>query len=106
MLDSFILHCSLFIFFYFLAIGAFCDLNQDVTSWNYSEGAAVSIEMQEYERERDQCPMHFDDGSDPWLQTENYIKVFNYGYFSSFANKINIFYLPLFTMLLFTVYFN
>jgi hypothetical protein len=27
-------------------------LKQDVTSWNYTEGAAVAIEMQEYERER------------------------------------------------------
>jgi hypothetical protein len=34
------------------AIGPFCDLKQDVTSWNYTEGAAVAIEMQEYERER------------------------------------------------------
>lgn len=23
--------------------------------------------------------MHFDDGSNPWMQTENYIKVFHYG---------------------------
>jgi hypothetical protein len=35
------------------AIGPFCDLKQDVTSWNYTEGAAVAIEMQEYERERE-----------------------------------------------------
>ncbi|KAJ4450132.1 hypothetical protein ANN_01539 [Periplaneta americana] len=34
------------------AIGPFCDLNQDVTSWNYTEGAAVALEMQEYEREK------------------------------------------------------
>lgn len=33
------------------SIGAYCDLKQDVTSWNYTEGAAVAIEMQEYERE-------------------------------------------------------
>ncbi|XP_012252118.2 uncharacterized protein LOC105683797 [Athalia rosae] len=61
------------------AIGPYCDLNQDVTSSNYTEGAAVALELQEYERERDQCPMHFDDGSNPWVQTENYIKVFHYG---------------------------
>ncbi|XP_043686999.1 uncharacterized protein LOC122638214 [Vespula pensylvanica] len=61
------------------AIGPFCDLKQDVTSSNYTEGAAVALELQEYERERDQCPMHFDDGSNPWMQTENYIKVFHYG---------------------------
>lgn len=35
-----------------LAIGPFCDIKQDVTSWNYTEGAAVALEMQEYERER------------------------------------------------------
>jgi hypothetical protein len=35
------------------ALGPFCDLKQDVTSWNYTEGAAVAIEMQEYERERE-----------------------------------------------------
>nr|CAD7460289.1 unnamed protein product [Timema tahoe] len=33
------------------AIGPFCDLKQDVTSWNSSEGASVALEMQEYERE-------------------------------------------------------
>ena len=28
-------------------------MKQDVTSWNYTEGAAVALEMQEYERERE-----------------------------------------------------
>lgn len=27
--------------------------------------------------------MHFDDGSDPWVETENMIQIFNFGYFSS-----------------------
>lgn len=45
------------------ALGSFCDLSQDVTSWNYTEGAAVAIEMQEFERESSRCPVHFDDGS-------------------------------------------
>ncbi|KAL9872206.1 uncharacterized protein LOC119643687 [Glossina fuscipes] len=45
------------------AVGAFCKLNQDVTSWNHTEGAAVAIE---YERERDDCPMYFDDGQNSW----------------------------------------
>lgn len=58
------------------AVGAFCDVRQDVTSWNYTEGAVVAVDMTEYERERDQCPMHFDDGENPWQETENYIKVF------------------------------
>lgn len=57
------------------ALGPYCDLNQDVTSWNYTEGAAVAVEMEEYERERDQCPMNFDDGSDPWAVWTNHIKI-------------------------------
>ncbi|XP_014250754.1 uncharacterized protein LOC106667362 [Cimex lectularius] len=61
------------------SLGAYCSLNQDVTSWNHTEGAAVAIDMIEYERERDQCPMYFDDGSNPWLHSENYIKVFHFG---------------------------
>lgn len=27
------------------AIGAFCDVKQDVTSWNYTEGAAVALDL-------------------------------------------------------------
>ena len=34
--------------------------------------------MTEYERERDQCPMHFDDGENPWTQTESYVKIFDW----------------------------
>ncbi|XP_014475353.1 PREDICTED: uncharacterized protein LOC106744823 [Dinoponera quadriceps] len=59
--------------------GPFCSLNQDVTSNNHEEGASVALELQEYERERDQCPMHFDDGSNPWVQAENFIHVFHFG---------------------------
>lgn len=33
------------------AAGPICDLKQDVTSWNFTEGAAVAIDMTEYERE-------------------------------------------------------
>lgn len=33
------------------AVGPFCSVRQDVTSWNYTEGAAVALELQEYERE-------------------------------------------------------
>lgn len=35
------------------SIGPFCDLNQDITSFNGSEGAAVALELLEYERERE-----------------------------------------------------
>uniref|UniRef100_A0A1B0C6L1 Uncharacterized protein n=1 Tax=Glossina palpalis gambiensis TaxID=67801 RepID=A0A1B0C6L1_9MUSC len=41
------------------AVGAFCKLNQDVTSWNHTEGAAVAIDAIEYERERDDCPIFY-----------------------------------------------
>lgn len=34
------------------AVGAFCDIRQDVTSANFTEGAVVAIDMTEYERER------------------------------------------------------
>ncbi|XP_001600095.2 uncharacterized protein LOC100115344 [Nasonia vitripennis] len=70
------------------AIGAFCDVKQDVTSWNYTEGAAVALDLVEYERERDQCPMHFDDGSNPWVKSESYIQVFHYGNYGSGASTI------------------
>ncbi|XP_011302119.1 uncharacterized protein udt [Fopius arisanus] len=65
------------------AIGPYCSINQDVTSSNWTEGAAVAIDMTEYERERDQCPMYFDDGSNPWAKSENRIKVFRFGVSSS-----------------------
>ncbi|CAG7835553.1 unnamed protein product, partial [Allacma fusca] len=62
-----------------LAIGPFCNLNQDVDSWNHTEGAAVALVMEEYERERDQCPMHFDDGSDPYKTEESRLTIFAFG---------------------------
>lgn len=27
----------------------------------------------------DQCPMYFDDGTNPWVNEDNYIQVFKYG---------------------------
>lgn len=27
----------------------------------------------------DQCPMHFDDGTDPWIPSDNTIKIFDFG---------------------------
>lgn len=70
------------------AVGAFCHIKQDVTSWNFTEGAVVALDMTEYERERDQCPMHFDDGSYPWGQTENYIKIFNWDFVRSSSTNL------------------
>lgn len=51
------------------SVGAFCHLKQDVTSYNSSEGAEVALDLHEYEREHDDCPIHFDDGSDPYRPT-------------------------------------
>ncbi|KAH0953590.1 hypothetical protein HN011_012544 [Eciton burchellii] len=77
------------------AIGPFCDLKQDVSSQNYTEGAAVALELQEYERERDQCPMHFDDGSNPWEQKENFVNIFHFGSGSSIKNHFSLFIISL-----------
>lgn len=71
------------------AVGAFCNLQQEVTSWNYTEGAVVSLDMVEYERERDQCPLHFDDGADPWIQAENHFKIFDWLIYKSEANTLS-----------------
>ncbi|XP_043267338.1 uncharacterized protein udt [Venturia canescens] len=60
------------------ALGPFCAINQDVGSDNSSQGAAVSLDLREYERERDQCPLYFDDGADPWAPTSSMIKVFHF----------------------------
>lgn len=69
------------------AVGAFCHIKQDVTSYNYTEGAVVALDMTEYERERDQCPMYFDDGAYPWQQTESYIKIFNWDFIRNSATR-------------------
>nr|CAG4640723.1 EOG090X03AK [Eulimnadia texana] len=78
------------------SLGPYCTLSQDVTSSNYTEGAAVSLAMHEYERERDQCPMNFDDGSDPWSTSEAYIQTFRFrdGGASSLHISITAFLLP------------
>lgn len=58
------------------SVGAFCNLNQEVDSYNFTQGAVVSLAMTEYERERDDCPMFFDDGTNPWRSTDQFVKVF------------------------------
>ncbi|KAK9732321.1 hypothetical protein QE152_g12948 [Popillia japonica] len=71
------------------AIGPFCDLNQDVFSWNHTQGAAVALDLVEYERERDQCPMHFDDGANPWGSSGD-INVIVFDFFSGRLSMSNI----------------
>lgn len=56
------------------AIGPFCDLKQDVTSWNYTEGAAVAIEMQEYERERGYFVLNLLNYARYLLQVQHFLK--------------------------------
>lgn len=69
-------------------MGAFCKLNQDVTSWNHSEGAAVAIDAIEYERERDDCPMYFDDGENPWRQSDASNIIFDWDFYKAGASRI------------------
>ncbi|XP_002137422.3 uncharacterized protein udt isoform X1 [Drosophila pseudoobscura] len=71
------------------AVGAFCKLEQDVTSWNHSEGAAVAIDAVEYERERDDCPMYFDDGLNPWRPSDASNIIFDWDFYRAGASAIN-----------------
>lgn len=32
--------------------------------------------------------MHFDDGENPWLQTENFIKIFNWDFYKSGSDNV------------------
>ncbi|XP_015930665.1 uncharacterized protein [Parasteatoda tepidariorum] len=59
------------------SVGAFCHIKQDVSSYNASEGAQVSLVMAEYEREHDDCPMYFDDGTDPYRPISEQVMVLN-----------------------------
>merc|ERR1712027_121613 len=61
-----------------MSVGPFCDLAQDVDSSNWTQGAVVSLRLDENEREFDRCPMYFDDGSNPWKVEENHIRVFRF----------------------------
>lgn len=58
------------------SVGPFCNLGQTVLSTN--NGAAVILNMVEYEREHDRCPMHFDDGDNPWKEPGSSIHVFRF----------------------------
>ena len=65
-----------------MSVGPFCDLAQDVDSANWTQGAVVSLVMDENEREFDRCPMYFDDGADPYKTTENHIRIFDFSDYS------------------------
>lgn len=38
----------------------------------------MALDLVEYERERDQCPLHFDDGHNPWIDDEAHNIIFNW----------------------------
>ena len=65
-----------------MSVGPYCDLVQDVDSANWTQGAVVSLVMDENEREFDRCPMYFNDGSDPYTQEDNHIRIFNFDDYS------------------------
>lgn len=48
-----------------MSVGAFCHVTQTEQSFSAREGAQVALSLTEYEREADDCPMHFEDGSKP-----------------------------------------
>lgn len=50
-----------------MSVGAFCHVIQTELSSTAREGAQVSLSLIEYERESDDCPMHFEDGSNPTI---------------------------------------
>ncbi|XP_071546452.1 uncharacterized protein udt [Panulirus ornatus] len=58
------------------SVGPFC--NQRQTVLGTGNGAAVTLNMVEYEREYDRCPMHFDDGSNPWKEPGADVHVFEF----------------------------
>ena len=70
-----------------MSVGPYCDLVQDVDSGNWSQGAVVSLVMEENKRESDRCPMYFNDGANPWQVEENNIQVFNFSQHSSAVKK-------------------
>ncbi|XP_066960494.1 uncharacterized protein udt isoform X1 [Macrobrachium rosenbergii] len=58
------------------SVGPFCNMHQTVHG--DGPGSAVSIRMVEYEREHDRCPMHFDDGANPWKISDGDLHVFRF----------------------------
>lgn len=56
-----------------MSVGAFCHVTQTEQSNSAREGAQVSLSLQEYEREADDCPMHYDDGSKPSDETKRIV---------------------------------
>jgi len=81
-----------------MSVGPYCDLAQDVDSANWTQGAVVSLRMDENEREFDRCPMYFNDGSDPWQQDENYVRVFDFSNYNSAPTNLGVGFILALTM--------
>jgi len=75
-----------------LSVGAFCHIKQDVRSGYSAEGAQIALSMSEYEREHDDCPMYFDDGSDPYRDIVDQVTVLR-----AVSSSISIIYSQYFT---------
>ncbi|XP_047491560.1 uncharacterized protein LOC125040845 [Penaeus chinensis] len=60
------------------SVGAACGLNQTFLSSTYEESAAVALNLTFEERLYDQCPLYYDDGSDPWRPTDIIRTVFRF----------------------------
>lgn len=58
-----------------MSVGAFCHIKQDVRSGHSAHGAQVALEMIESEREHDDCPLYFDDGTNPYKNMADYVTV-------------------------------
>lgn len=56
-----------------MSVGAFCHVTQTEQSFSAREGSQVALSLIEYEREADDCPMHFDDGSKPSVETNKIV---------------------------------
>lgn len=54
----------------------------------------------------DRCPMHFDDGSNPWVQTESHIHLFHFFYNSATSPSSTTTILSLVTCGLVAVLYN
>ncbi|ROT63545.1 hypothetical protein C7M84_018558, partial [Penaeus vannamei] len=83
------------------SVGAACGLNQTFLSSTYEESAAVALNLTFEERLYDQCPMYYDDGSDPWRPTDTIRTVFRFTSHNPSVHgpQILVFILPVMTLL-------
>lgn len=51
----------------------------------------MALDLVEYERERDQCPLHFDEGSNPWKSDDSTNIIFNWLIYKSGATITTVY---------------